>query len=56
MNQKELIPYYDDILSLYQQGVTLRKIGKKYGSGHATIKGILIKNNYVKPGKTCFNF
>ena len=44
MNQKELIPYYDDILSLYQQGVTLRKIGKKYGSGHATIKGILIKN------------
>ena len=44
MNQKELIPYYDDILSLYQQGVTLRKIGKKYGSGHTTIKGILIKN------------
>ena len=44
MTQEELKPYYDDILNMYKQGITLRKIGKKYDSGHSTIKGLLIKN------------
>lgn len=51
MTKKDLKNNYDEIAELYKNGVTLRKIGKKYDIGHASIKSILVDLGIYEPNR-----
>ena len=52
--QKIFTEDYPNIVKLYQDGYSVRKIAKKYGVVHSTITNILIKENVFESGRKIF--
>ena len=52
--QKIYIEDYPNIVKLYQDGYSVRKIAKKYGVVHSTITNILIKENVFESDRKIF--
>ena len=51
--QKIFTEDYPNIVKLYQDGYSVRKIAKKYGVVHSTITNILIKENVFEMQIAC---